>query len=147
MSDFVIEMNSVRKSFRKIEALRGLNLRVPAGSLYGLLGRNGAGKTTAIKLLMEMLKPDGGDARIFGLPVGDRQNGIEIRRRIGFVSEEKELYPYMTDEDEAKSDVPGVLIEPLFLFFAISARIGFLEVACTQRDGHQDMGSLKALPR
>ena len=57
MSDFVIEMNSVRKSFRKTEALRGLNLQVPAGSIYGLLGRNGAGKTTAIKLLMGMLKP------------------------------------------------------------------------------------------
>ncbi len=96
MSDFVIEMNDVRKSFRKVEALRGLNLRVPAGSIYGLLGRNGAGKTTAIKLLMGMLKADGGDARVFGLPAADRANGIEIRKRIGFVAEEKELYPYMT---------------------------------------------------
>jgi ABC-2 type transport system ATP-binding protein len=96
MSDFVVEMNNVRKSFRKTEALCGLNLQVPAGSIYGLLGRNGAGKTTAIKLLMGMLKADSGDARVFGLPVADTAEGIEIRRRIGFVAEEKELYPYMT---------------------------------------------------
>ena len=96
MSDFVVEMNNVRKSFRKTEALCGLNLRVPSGSIYGLLGRNGAGKTTAIKLLMGMLKADSGNACVFGLPVADAAKGIEIRRRVGFVTEEKELYPYMT---------------------------------------------------
>jgi ABC-2 type transport system ATP-binding protein len=71
---------------------------VPAGSIYGFLGPNGAGKTTAIKLLMGMVKADSGDACIFGLPVADRGKGIEIRKRIGFVAEEKELYPYMTVE-------------------------------------------------
>jgi ABC-2 type transport system ATP-binding protein len=98
MSDFVIEMDQVRKSYGKSEALCGLNLQVPAGSIYGLLGRNGAGKTTAMKLLMGMLTADSGDARIFGLPVTHTAKGIEIRRRIGFVAEDKELYPYMTVE-------------------------------------------------
>jgi ABC-2 type transport system ATP-binding protein len=98
MSDFVICMNDVWKAFRKTEALCGLNLNVPEGSIYGLVGRNGAGKTTAIKLLMGMLKADSGDIRIFGTPVSDTHKAIEIRRRIGFVSEEKELYPYMSVE-------------------------------------------------
>src|SRR5208337_4205981 len=67
-------------------------------SIFGFLGRNGAGKTTTIRLLMGFLKPDGGDARVFGMPAGDSAAGIEIRRRVGFVSEEKDLYPYMTVE-------------------------------------------------
>jgi ABC-2 type transport system ATP-binding protein len=98
MSSFVIEMSNVQKSFKKTKALAGLDLRVPAGSIYGFLGPNGAGKTTAIKLLMGMLKADSGESGIFGLPVADSAKGIEIRKRVGFVAEEKELYPYMTVE-------------------------------------------------
>jgi ABC-type multidrug transport system ATPase subunit len=94
MSNFVIEMRDVHKSYKKKKALAGFDLQVPTGSIYGFLGPNGAGKTTAIKLLMGMVKADSGDARIFGLPVADRIKGIEIRKRIGFVAEEKELYPY-----------------------------------------------------
>jgi len=96
MSDWVIEARGLRKSFKGQPALTGLNLEVPAGSIFGFLGRNGAGKTTTIRLLMGLLKPDCGDARVFGLPAGDLSAGIEIRRRLGFVTEDKELYPYMT---------------------------------------------------
>src|ERR1700689_4024582 len=98
MTDFIIETNQLTKSFKGQPVLTGLNLEVPAGSIFGFLGRNGAGKTTTIKLLMGLLKPDCGDARIFGLPAGDLSAGIEIRRRLGFVTEDKELYPYMTVE-------------------------------------------------
>lgn len=97
MSDWVIEIDDLRKSFKGQRALDGLDLRVPAGSIFGFLGRNGAGKTTTIKVLMNFLRPDSGSAHVFGLPVGSA-NGIEIRRRIGFVTEEKELYPYMSVE-------------------------------------------------
>jgi ABC-2 type transport system ATP-binding protein len=98
MNSCVIEMNDVHKSFKKNNALAGLNLQVPAGSIYGFLGPNGAGKTTAMKLLMGMLKSDSGDARVFGLNISDPAGSVEARRRIGFVAEEKELYPYMTVE-------------------------------------------------
>lgn len=98
MSDWVIEARGLRKSFKGQSALAGFNLEVPAGSIFGFLGRNGAGKTTTIKLLMGLLKPDVGEARVFGLPTGDLAAGIEIRRRVGFVTEDKELYPYMTVE-------------------------------------------------
>jgi ABC-2 type transport system ATP-binding protein len=96
MSDSVIETTGLCKSFKGQPALNGLDLEVPRGSIFGFLGRNGAGKTTTIKLLMGMLKPDGGTASVFGLPVSDPSAAIEARRRIGFVTEEKELYPYMT---------------------------------------------------
>ena len=76
----------------------GLNLAVPKGSIFGFLGRNGAGKTTTIKLLMGLLHSDSGAARVFGIPVAGPDRAVEIRGRIGYVAEDKELYPYMTVE-------------------------------------------------
>jgi ABC-2 type transport system ATP-binding protein len=98
MSNFVIETKQLCKSFKNQPALRGLDLRVPAGSIFGFLGRNGAGKTTTIKTLMGLLRSDSGTAEVFGMPVIDADRSVEIRRRIGFVTEDKELYPYMTVE-------------------------------------------------
>ncbi len=98
MTDFIIETNQLCKSFDSQPALRGLDLRVPIGSIFGFLGRNGAGKTTTIKTLMGLLRFDSGSAEVFGMPIIDADNSVEIRRRIGFVTEDKELYPYMTVE-------------------------------------------------
>jgi len=96
MSEMVIEIEGLRKSFGSHAALDGLDLRVPAGSVFGFLGRNGAGKTTTIKHLLGLIKADGGSARIFGETVADPSTNAGIRRRIGFVTEDKDLYPYMT---------------------------------------------------
>jgi ABC-2 type transport system ATP-binding protein len=93
---FVIETSELRKQYGSVDALRGLNLQVPAGSIFGFLGRNGAGKTTTIKVLLGMVLPTSGDARLFGEPVGPDDAGVALRRRIGFVSDEKDLYDYMT---------------------------------------------------
>ncbi|HLJ49473.1 MAG TPA: ABC transporter ATP-binding protein [Bryobacteraceae bacterium] len=95
MGDFIIEVRGLKKSFKGQAALDGLDLSVPAGSIFGFLGRNGAGKTTTIKILMSLLRQDAGFASIFGSPA---RNAIEARRRVGFVTEDKELYPYMTVE-------------------------------------------------
>jgi len=59
---FVIDTVELRKRYDQIEAVRGLNLQVPAGSIFGFLGRNGAGKTTAMKILLGMTKPTSGEA-------------------------------------------------------------------------------------
>lgn len=98
MANPLIETQGLLKSFKGINALNGLDLSVPAGSIFGFLGRNGAGKTTTIKLLMGFLKPDAGYARVFGLAATDASAGVEIRRRVGFVSEDKDLYPFMKVE-------------------------------------------------
>ena len=94
---FVIETSDLRKLYGDVEALRGLSLQVPAGSIFGFLGRNGAGKTTTIKVLLGMARASSGEAHIFGRPAADA--GVDVRRRIGFVSDDKDLYDYMTVDE------------------------------------------------
>jgi len=96
---FVIEIANLRKQYGEVDALRGLTLQVPAGSIFGFLGKNGAGKTTAIKILLGMTHPTTGSARVFGLDAAAPQAGVAIRRRIGFVSEEKDLFDTLTVAD------------------------------------------------
>jgi ABC-2 type transport system ATP-binding protein len=93
---FIIETADLRKHYDEVEALRGLTLQVPAGSICGFLGRNGAGKTTTLKVLLGMARQTSGDARVFGLPADAPDASVAIRRRTGFVSDEKDLYGYMT---------------------------------------------------
>jgi ABC-type multidrug transport system ATPase subunit len=95
----IIETTDLRKNYDHVEALRGLNLQVPAGSICGFLGRNGAGKTTTIKVLLGMARPTAGEARVFDLRADSPESSVEIRRRAAFVSEEKDLYDYMTVDD------------------------------------------------
>jgi ABC-2 type transport system ATP-binding protein len=91
-----IETADLRKQYGGIEALSGLTLQVPAGSICGFLGRNGAGKTTTIKVLLGMARPTAGQALVFGLAADSGEASVEIRRRAGFVSEDKDLCDYMT---------------------------------------------------
>ena len=90
----VIELNNVSKSFGTVRALNNLTLTVPEGSIFGFLGPNGAGKTTTIKILLRLIKEDGGTINLFGEKI-DIEN-IKKRKRIGFVPEEFSLYNYMT---------------------------------------------------
>jgi ABC-2 type transport system ATP-binding protein len=92
----VIETSDLRKHYGDTEAVRGLTLHVPAGSIFGFLGRTGAGKTTTIKLLLGMARPTGGSVRVLGLRADAQEPSVEIRRRTGFVSEDKDLYDSMT---------------------------------------------------
>lgn len=90
----LIETNQLSRRYWRTEALRGLTLAVPAGSVFALLGANGAGKTTAIKVLMNLLEPTGGEARVLG--VDSRQLGERERAQIGYVSENQKLPVWMT---------------------------------------------------
>lgn len=82
------------RRFGRRPVIRGLDLRVPAGVVYGFLGRNGAGKTTTIRMLMGMLAPHYGEIEILGA----RRSRIEAedRQRIGYVSQEQHYYGWMT---------------------------------------------------
>ena len=93
---FVIETADLHKRYDGVEALRGLTLAVPAGSICGFLGRTGAGKTTTIKILLGMARPTAGRATVFGLPADSPGSSVEIRRRTGFVGDDKGLYDAMT---------------------------------------------------
>jgi ABC-2 type transport system ATP-binding protein len=92
----IIETVGLEKQYQNVMALDGLSLAVPAGSIYGLLGQNGAGKTTAIKILMGLVRPTGGGATIFGLPADRPAASVAIRQRTGFVDDERDLYDFMT---------------------------------------------------
>jgi ABC-type multidrug transport system ATPase subunit len=96
---FAVEAVDLRKSYGPTEAVRGLNLQVPAGSIYGFLGRNGAGKTTTIKMLLGMARPTSGTVRVLGLAADSPQSSVEIRRRTGFAGEDKDLYDYMSVDE------------------------------------------------
>jgi len=80
---------------RPYRALDRLNLAVEQGDVFGFLGPNGAGKSTTLKLLMGLIFPTSGSARILGQPVGDRA----MRRQIGFLPENPYFYDYLTAEE------------------------------------------------
>jgi len=90
----VIEMIGVSKSYGQVRALEDMCLTVPTGSIFGLMGPNGSGKTTSIKLMLGLMEPTAGSLTVLGaIPSGD---GMVLRRRIGFVPEDFSLYPHMT---------------------------------------------------
>jgi ABC-2 type transport system ATP-binding protein len=91
---YPIETAGLVRSFRRVEAVRGLDLRVPAGSIFALIGPNGAGKTTTLKLLMNLIRPTRGSARVLG--VDSRRLGVAELQRIGYVSENQRLPDWMS---------------------------------------------------
>ncbi|MDQ2730158.1 MAG: ABC transporter ATP-binding protein [Armatimonadota bacterium] len=89
-----IRTTGLRKKYGKTDALKGLDLQVPPGAVYALLGRNGAGKSTLIQLLLGLLEPAGGQVRVLGLdPIRD---GMKLRQRIGYIPERLPMYEWMT---------------------------------------------------
>jgi len=98
MSELIIETKNLKKSYGEKPAVDGIDLAVERGSIHGFLGRNGSGKTTTIKMLLGLTHPTSGEARVFGLRPEDRKEGVRIRQRVGFVSEDKGLYDYVKVE-------------------------------------------------
>lgn len=92
MSDS-IRTEGLTKSFRRVEALKGLDLHVPEGSIYALVGPNGAGKTTAIKILMNIFCPTSGAAEVLG--TDSRKIHGKAFCSIGYVSENQRLPDWM----------------------------------------------------
>jgi len=92
----VIETIELTKSYRKHQAVRGLNLAVQAGSVCAFLGQNGAGKSSTIKMLSGMIHPTSGSGSIFGHRIDKESDSLLIRRKVAFVAEDKRLYDYMS---------------------------------------------------
>jgi len=91
----VIETRGLAKQYGGFGAVKGLDLRVPSGTISGFLGPNGAGKSTTIRMLLGMVRPSGGSATVLGYRVDDPRESLEIRRRVGYAGEDKRLYDYM----------------------------------------------------
>ncbi len=92
--EFAIQTRGLVKTYRGVEAVRGIDLEVQRNTIFGFLGPNGAGKTTTIKLLLGLVRPTRGTATVFGQDI-DRDT-LEIRRRVGYLAQDPRYYEHMT---------------------------------------------------
>ena len=90
MNDFALRCHELVKQFKDTRAVDGLNLEVPSGVIFGLLGPNGSGKTTTIRMSLGVFPPDGGYVEILGT-----QDPLSVRSRVGYLPEERGLYAKM----------------------------------------------------
>jgi ABC-2 type transport system ATP-binding protein len=93
---YVIETQDLTKRYRGIEAVRNLNLRVGTGRITGFLGRNGAGKSSTIKMLLGISRPTSGGGTLFGRSIDSAVQCCESRRHVAYVGEDKQTYGYLT---------------------------------------------------
>jgi ABC-2 type transport system ATP-binding protein len=90
----MIEINKVNKSFKDSPAIQNLSLQVKSGEIVGLLGANGAGKSTTINMLLGFVNPDSGTLHINS--INATKNTSEVRKLIGYIPENVNLYPYLS---------------------------------------------------
>jgi ABC-2 type transport system ATP-binding protein len=94
--DLAIETRGLVKRYRNVNAVNGLDLSVPKGAVYALVGRNGSGKTTTIRMLLDLARPDAGTARVLGMDAhADR---VKVLERVGYVSDRPLLGSYTGEQ-------------------------------------------------
>ena len=94
MNDYAIDVKGLRKSFGDLKVVEGLSLQVAGGEICGFLGANGSGKTTTIRMLCGLLKPDGGSGQCLGYDIISEPH--EIRRQVGYMTQRFSLYDDLT---------------------------------------------------
>lgn len=139
-----LEVKELKKRYRSVTALDGIDFSVAYGELFGLLGPNGAGKTTTVKILLDLTRATSGEAMVAGLPAGNP----ESRRRVGYLPEGHKIPNYLTarqtlsifgkmsgvDEATIKQRT-GVLLEKLNISKWIDMRVKKFSKGMTQRLG------------
>ena len=93
----ILEVNSIKKSYGAVKALKGVSIKIPKGSVYGILGPNGSGKTTLLGILLDVLKADEGS-----YTWNDYPDAKQARQHIGSLLETPNFYHYMSAEDNLK---------------------------------------------
>jgi ABC-2 type transport system ATP-binding protein len=94
MADYAVEAQGLIKLYGGVRVVDGVDLAVPAGSIFGILGPNGAGKTTTLRMLLGIIDPDGGKRMVLG-----ESEPLRAATQVGYLPEERGLYPGMTARD------------------------------------------------
>ena len=95
--EHAVVVDNVTKKYGVVEALKGVSLTVPSGELFGIIGPDGAGKTSLFRILTTLLLPDSGNASVCGLDIA--KDYKEIRRRVGYMPGRFSLYQDLTVEE------------------------------------------------
>jgi ABC-2 type transport system ATP-binding protein len=142
-ADPVIAAGGLTKRYGDVTAVRDVSLRVSPGEIYGLLGLNGAGKTTMIRMLLGMVRPSAGGVALFGTPV--RPGRLPIWGRVGYLVETPAAYPELTVRENleivyrlrrlTRPSVIAEVIERLALGPYAERRAGTLSLGNAQRLG------------
>ena len=90
----LISTQGLGKSYKEVDALKSLDLKVPEKSIFAFLGPNGAGKTTTIKLLLGLTFPTSGGGTIFGKDIV--RDNVDIRAKVGYLPQDARFYEHMT---------------------------------------------------
>ena len=94
MTDYILQTKALKKTFRNVQAVKGVDLNVEKGDIYGFLGPNGAGKTTTIKMMLDLTQPDSGDIILNGK--NTKEAGVLARQGIGYLPERAQFYQNLT---------------------------------------------------
>ncbi len=140
-----IEVEDLQREFKGVTAVAGIDLEVAPGEVFGFLGPNGAGKTTTVRMLVTLLRPTGGRARVAGFDVADE--AAEVRRRIGVALQEAALDPLMTGTEliELQAVLHGIAPRDVRARGAeLIGRVG-LEAAAERRVGTYSGGMRRRL--
>ena len=95
-----VSVSNLTKNYAGEHALAGISFAVPRGCLFGMVGADGAGKTTLIRMLMNLTEPSAGQALLLGLD--SRRHHTELMARVGYVAEVPMLYDWMTVRELAR---------------------------------------------
>ena len=104
MNEIAIKIDQVAKSFGRKQVLQNVSLSVPAGQTLALLGRNGAGKSTTIQILLGLITADSGTVRLGGLDPA--ANSTQVLSLVGYLAEDQTMYPWMTPIELCKFLAP-----------------------------------------
>lgn len=99
MSELAVSLSRVRKRYGNRTALDGFDLQVKKGSFHALLGPNGSGKTTTLRMLLGFITPDEGSGSVLGYHLGPGYPPVDLKSRIGYVPERPALYESMTGRE------------------------------------------------
>jgi ABC-type multidrug transport system ATPase subunit len=130
MADTVITTSRLMRRFGDVQAVRDLSLSVPRTSVYAFLGPNGSGKTTTIRMLLGLIRPNQGQVRLFGRQLDSTSRRI-LLRRVGAMVETPSLYPHLTGLENLEAtqklvDLPTSSISEVLRIVGLEAEAGHL---------------------